>query len=211
MNDNNEKDIDVLLRAMEHPEEYSDGEIEDMMADSATREDYNLMVDAENAYRKDDFSDDEMDAEWNKIAAKRAKNHHRIILRIAASIIGFVMISGIVYATIAIGLHHNESQKTETVEQTIVKHANKTAAAKNDTAVTAKTETKEYRDATLETVISDMATYYNKEVSFANEKVKSIRIYIKWNQAETIDETIDKLNHFEKFTVSVENYKIIVR
>jgi hypothetical protein len=206
----NEKDMDALLHTMEHPEEYSDGQIEDMMSDEDNRETYNLMADAENAYRNDDLSDEDIDAEWNKIATRRMKIRHRNILRIAAAVIGFVMISGIIYATIAISQHHEGQQSTEALKSIEAKQT-KAETVSNDSTIAAKPEIKEYREAKLETVLGDMASYYGKEVSFANENTKSVRIYLKWNQAESLEAIIDKMNHFDKFTISVENDKIIVK
>lgn len=206
----NEKDMDALLHTMEHPEEYSDDQIEDLMSDPDNRDVYNLMTDAENAYRDDELSDEDIDAEWNKIATKKMKIRHRNILRIAAAAIGFVMISGIIYATMTIGLRHEDQRPTENVKEMETKQP-KAEAVSNNSTMDMEPEIKEYREAKLETVLDDMASYYGKEVSFANENMKSIRIYLKWNQAESLEDIIDKMNHFDKFTISVEKDKIIVQ
>lgn len=207
----NEKDMDHLLHAIEHPEEYSDGQIEEMMSDRDNRNTYNLMVDAENAYRKDDLSDESLNAEWHRILERKAKIHRRSLLRIVAAVIGFIMISGIVYATITIGIRHREEQKPQAVKQAIAQPTRNSKEIPTDTATIAKPEIKEYRDAKLETVVGEIAAYYNKKVSFVGEKQKTIRIFVKWNQAETLEETVDRLNHFEKFSIGVEDDKIVVR
>jgi uncharacterized protein YejL (UPF0352 family) len=195
---------------MEHPEEYSDEQIEKLMSDLDNEETYNLMVDAENVYREDDLSDEKIDGEWNKLTAKGVKSHHRSVFRIAASVIGLAMLSGIIYATIAICSHHGEN-RVPIAEGKTTASSSKQEAIQTDTTNISKPVIKEYRDAKLETVIGEMAAYYNKEVSFANDRVRSIRIYIKWNQSDSLRETIDKLNHFDKFTISMEDDKIIVQ
>lgn len=206
-----EKNMDELLRKVEHPKEYSDDQLEKLMADSDNREIYNLMVDAENVYRKDDeLSDEDIDNEWQKISAKGTIMRRRAFLYVAAAVLGFVLISGIAYAAIIIGSNRTAGNQTRVSEQTTEKTLN-IKTSRQDSTVQSKPEIKEYRDATLETVIGDIATYYNREVNYADKDVRSVRIYTKWNQAESLEATIEKLNHFEKFTISIEDNKIIVR
>ena len=213
----NENNWDALLHAVEHPEQYSEQELEALMADPENADAYNLMVDAENACRADDLSDEEIAAEWGKTNFKTTKRHHNRYWSKAAAIIGFIAFSGIVYAAITIGHHLSEGEAKEPVEQSQTaeqKLSAETVTVGNDTIITtaaAATDMKEYRDASLEAVVMDMAVYYGKEVTFADDDVKSIRIFFKWDRSESLEENIDKLNHFEKFGISIENDKIIVQ
>lgn len=212
----NENNWDALLHAVEHPEQYSEQELEALMADPENADAYNLMVDAENACRADDLSDEEIAAEWGKTNFKTTKRHHNRYWSKAAAIIGFIAFSGIVYAAITIGHHLNEDKAKEQVEQnqTIPMSSTEAVMTKSDSTITtadASPDMKEYRDASLEMVVMDMAAHYAKQVSFADDDVKSIRIFFKWDRSGSLEENIDKLNHFEKFDISIENDKIIVQ
>ena len=212
----NEKNWDALLHAVEHPEQYSEQELEALMAAPGNEDAYNLMVDAENVYRTDDLSDEEIAAEWAKLNVKTMKRSHNRIWRKVAAVIGLIAVSGIVYAAITIGHHLNEHKAKVPVEQNrnSPTPSSEVVTTESDTTITtadAAPDMKEYRDASLEVVVMDLATYYGKEVSFADDDAKSIRIFFKWNRSETLEENIDKLNHFEKFDISFENDKIIVQ
>ena len=212
-----EKNWDALLHAVEHPEQYSKQELDALMTDHDNADAYNLMVDAENAYRTDGLSDEEITAEWAKINFEATKRRHSRYWSKAAVVIGFIAFSGIVYAAITIGHHLNENNANDQVEQGQTaeqKFSTETITVEYDTIITTADtapEIKEYRDASLETVVMDMAAYYGKSVSFADDDAKSIRIFFKWDRSESLEENIDKLNHFEKFDISFENDKIIVQ
>ena len=212
----NENYCDALLHAVEHPEQYSEQELEVLMANPDNAYAYNLMVDADNAYHAVELSDEDITIEWARINFKTTKRHHSRYWSKAAAVIGFIAFSGIVYAAITIGHHLNDHKAKELIEQ---RQASPTPSSEVVTAESelssttddATPDVKEYRDASLETVVIDMAAYYNKDVSFVDDGVKTIRIFFKWDRSESLEENIDKLNHFEKFGISFENDKIIVQ
>ena len=95
----NEDKLTRVLHATEHPEEYTDEQLEELLRDEECAAYYRLMCDASTAFAEmHSESDEEVDAEWQRIA-DRHKN--RLILRkVAAVIIAVIVMSGISYAAV---------------------------------------------------------------------------------------------------------------
>ena len=67
-----------------------------------------------------------------------------------------------------------------------------------------------FEDAELGTILSEVATFYQCETVYKNEKVKHVRLYFTWNKSARIDEIVETFNKFERFHITRENQKLIV-
>ena len=101
---NNEQKMKRLLEMQEHPERYTEEEIRRLMADEECRQMYDQMVRATDA----------MFAEKHK--SHTLLKHPTVLYKIAASIIGLLMLSGIAYAAIHI-VSNSRSQQAEVRNQ----------------------------------------------------------------------------------------------
>ena len=66
-----------------------------------------------------------------------------------------------------------------------------------------------FEDAELQTILQQVGEYYQKKVVFSNDSTRHIRLYIKWNQAESANEMIERLNNFEKVNIKLDGNNII--
>ena len=91
----NEK-IERLLDMIEHPEHYTEEEMQKILADKETREYYDLIIKADDAYTK--RHDIDVDKALKEFETKHL--HHLSWSKIAAVFIGILLVSGVTYAAI---------------------------------------------------------------------------------------------------------------
>ena len=194
-NDHNKQ----LYRDMqEAPDKYSDQEIEAMM------DDLDQVPDADEAWQQ--FAQ-------QHISSVRPMHTWR---KVAAILIGILAISGITIAAVHIvhQSHHEECpvtqvEKAVTISQTLP----------TDTIV--KTEPVVFDNVTLDSIAKDIATYHHLDVDLQNERQRvgasagmqasQLRFYFVWNQDDSLQEVIEKLNMFEQVNLAVEDGKLMVR
>ena len=184
-NDHNKQ----LYRDMqEEPYKYSDQEIEAMM------DDLDQVPDVDEAWQQ--F------AQQHISSVRPMHTWHKV----AAILIGILAISGITIAAVHIvhQSHHEECpvtqvEKAVTISQTLP----------TDTIV--KTEPVVFDNVTLDSIAKDIATYHHLDMDLQNEQASQLRFYFVWNQEESLQEVIEKLNMFEQVNLAVEDGKLMVR
>lgn len=220
--------IDRILNALEHPENFSDADIEQMLADPETREVYNML--RKTADASEPVPDINLDEEWQRFEAKLSEQpEHRerkpFILRLlpsmasrnaAAVVLALVGTLAVVAATIGV-MHYFDSRKETTLtEQTTPQEQNIIAEAKaapSDTVPTEKTplpETIIFKGDNLETILADIAKYYGVSVKFRQDAAKSLQLYFEWDQALPLNEVVEQLNNFEQIDITLTDKVLTV-
>ena len=178
-----------LYRDMqEAPDKYSDQEIEAMM------DDLDQVPDADEAWQQ--FAQ-------QHISSVRLMHTWR---KVAAMIIGILTLSGIAFAAVHIvrQSHHEECPVTQVEKVVTISQALPT-----DTIV--KTEPVVFDNVTLDSIAKDIATYHHLDMDLQNEQASLLRFYFVWNQDDSLQEVIEKLNMFEQVNLAVEDGKLMVR
>ncbi len=207
--------IDQLLDAIDHPEKYSDTDIEAMMNDAEARELYHLMTKAKGRAYPRIVPD--VDKEWRDFSASNFSHRWNFgaFLRInsAAVIIGVIA----TLAAVAAGISFSLSEKSNnSVEQEYVAPEEKekeiyVAEASDSLAnPTTMPEIIIFKEENLGKILSEIARYYNAGVEFKNGDVEELRLHVKWDQNKTLEETIELLNNFEQINIKLTGNKIIV-
>ena len=191
-----------LYRDMqEAPDKYSDQEIEAMM------DDLDHVPDADEA--------------WQQFA-----QHHLPLVRpmhtwrkVAAILIGILTLSGITIASVHIVRQSQHEEQPAVVVEESQSGIIESQTLPADTIV--KTEPVVFDNVTLDSIAKDIATYHHLDVDLQNERQRvgasagmqasQLRFYFVWNQEESLQEVIEKLNMFEQVNLAVEDGKLIVR
>ena len=208
------ENIRQLLEMLDNPEAYTEQEIQDIInRDEDTRETYRMMVEAKRSSRQhqaDQYID--VDAAWQKFNEIHQSKQHRFgWMKIAASFIGVLLVSGIAFAAIQIVRYTR--QQTPTTEK-VINTSKPTNIIPTDTLITDTTTTPQsiiFDNITLEKMLSEIAKNYNKEVEFQNADACQLRFYFVWKQDDSLQEVVEKLNMFEHVNLTVEDNKLIVR
>ena len=201
-----------LLEMLDNPEAYTEQEIEDIINhDDDTREAYNLMVEAKRSSRrrKADAAVD-VDGAWQRLEQQlqpRLQNFRR--MKIAASFIGVLFVSGIAFAAIQLIRHTQQwSPKTEVV----VNDATPINVAPTDTLGndTLAMQPVVYDNIPLEKMLTEIAARYDVKVTFLSSEARELRFRFVWNPQQGIDQVVSDLNQFSRLKVTLKDDVITV-
>lgn len=133
--------------------------------------------------------------------------------RIAAVFIAALMLSGIALAAIHI-VRQQAADKTKTTAQEMPTTASHQSVVPADTVRTdtaSVSETVVFDNVSLDSIAKDIAAYHHLPIEIENDEARQLRFYYAWNQTDSLQEVVEKLNMFEHVTMVVENGKLIVR
>lgn len=214
--------IDLLLKAIADPEQFTPEQLEALLADPEMRRFYRLLSHTADAASEPSAID--VDAEWRRFAADNsaALRHSRFAswrrkfsLRAAASVI-IVFALAAVSAGIAISRHASPTHQTQTDSD--ITHHSVTAAAVNadqampDTIVggTPDAPVLVFENETLDAILARIASEHGAEVVFRSESPRLLRLYFQWHRGQELQRTVELLNGFDQINISLKNDTITV-
>ena len=207
------ENIRQLLEMLDTPDAYTEQEILDIIhRDEDTRETYRLMVAAKRSSRQRQADKPiDVDAAWQKLNQKvHPKQHSFGWMKIAASFIGVLLVSGVAFAAIQIVRYAQQhTPKTEEVINT-PKPANTTPSDTLPTDTTAVSQPIIYDNIPLEKMLSEIAAHYDAKVTFVNDEARGLRFRFVWNPQKGIGQVVSDLNQFERLTVTLKDDVITV-
>lgn len=207
------ENIRQLLEMLDNPDAYTEQEILDIIhRDEDTRETYRLMVAAKRSSRQRQADKPiDVDAAWQKLNQKvHPKQHSFGWMKIAASFIGVLLVSGIAFAAIQIVRYAQQhTPKTEEVINT-TKPAITTPSETLTTDTTAVSQPVIYDNIPLEKMLSEIAAHYDAKVTFVNDEARGLRFRFVWNPQKGIGQVVSDLNQFERLTVTLKDDVITV-
>ncbi len=215
--------IDRLLDALEHPENYSDAEVEQLLTDSEAREVYDLLRKTADASAP--FPEINLDEEWQRFEAKQPKRSS-IILRwlsfmasrnAAAVVIALVGTLAVVAATVGMTHYFNvnkeiaQTKQAEPQEQTAIANINVAPTDTIPAETTSLPETIVFKGENLERILAAMAGYYGATVKFNQDDAKSLQLYFEWDRSLPLNEIVEQLNNFEQIDITLTDKVLTVK
>lgn len=222
--------FEKILDIIDHQEKYSDEEIHEILQDEECRKLYQTMVEVDSALENPSPIIN-VDEEWEKFsqkhqlqeeatqnAAQEAASHPITSWRkLAASIAGFVLISGIAFAAIHTYIKRSQ-EPTQVIADThpeVVKSDSAKQVAAKDSLTHPKPEKpaihKTFENVAFEQMISEIASYYDLQVKFENNEDKTLRLYYEWNSHSSIENIVKELNQFENVNIELQQNELIVK
>ena len=208
-----DKKIQLLLDMQEHPEQFSEQALKTMLDDPEVCELMEATAQLKQAMLSDENNTNNVDAEWQRFAQTHLAEQkpERNWLKIAATFIGILMMSGIAFAAIHIIRHtSNVGEDSQSpIQETTIANPNKLPA---DTLKTDSIPPKvvRYDEATLEKILTDMADYYGLSLIWKSEDAKTLRLFYVWNRQLSASESTKQLNNFERFHLELNDSIITV-
>ena len=155
----------------------------------------------------------DVDKEWQRFKtrtqAKQSKQHKNKPMQWAATLAILAALSGISYAAIS----HFVSAKEDTNVTTTTVVDEKENAVKS-ASVEEKTDTirtaQNFNNVQLAEIMNQISKDFGVKVIFANEKARTIRLYLSWEADDTILEIINRINHFEKVHLTLSDETITI-
>ena len=208
------ENIRQLLEMLDNPEAYTEQEIQDIInRDEDTRETYRMMVEAKRSSRQRQADKPvDVDAAWQKFNQKvQPKQHSFGWMKIAASLIGVLLVSGIAFAAIQI-VRYTQQHTLKTEE--VINTPNPANVTPTDTLTSDTIATPQpiiYDNIPLEKMLPEIAAYYNVKVTFVNDEARQLRFRFVWNPQKGIEQVISNLNQFEHLIVTLKDNQITVK
>lgn len=231
--------FEKILDIIDHQEKYSDEEIREILQDEECRKLYQTMVEVDSAllqqnlntqasisHSPDDAlssnSSPNIDEEWEKFSQEHQLQEeatHPITSwrKLAASIAGFVLISGIAFAAIHTYIKRSQetTQITADTHPEVIKSDSAKQVAVKDSLTHPKPEKpaihKTFENVAFEQMISEIASYYDLQVKFENNEDKTLRLYYEWNSHSSIENIVKELNQFENVNIELQQNELIVK
>ena len=217
------KKADLLFEMLEHPEQYSEEQWHEILADDECRELYSMMAKTKGAFAAENadskITDELMESEWKRLSS--AHSHRATIVplwrKIAAAAAIVVAFFGITIAAVQTNFFgfvqsndkvENDTETTVQDERTEVALDEITVEQTADTIAPSKPQL--YDNVPLEQILNDLAVRYNVTVEYRNADSRSLRLYYEWQPEYTLDKVIEMLNNFESFSIHREGDKLIV-
>ena len=129
-----------------------------------------------------------------------------------------VALFGLSYAAVTTGFfglqkqdnEPKEVQKSETPQQLPAHEASSAIEVANDSTPAAAAEPRLYDNVPLEQMLAELSAYYQVDVEYRSDDVRSLRLYYEWEPDYSLDMVVDMLSHFESLSISREGNKLIV-
>ena len=208
------ENIRQLLEMLDNPDAYTEQEIQDIInRDEDTRETYRLMVAAKRSSRQRQADKPiDVDAAWQKLNQKvHPKQHSFGWMKIAASFVGVLLVSGIAFAAIW-SLTPGPSPKERVVKCSkttdSVNKSNHSPLFRRGAGGEASTVV--YDNIPLEKMLSEIAAHYDAKVTFVNDEARGLRFRFVWDPQKGIGQVVSDLNQFERLTVTLKDNVITV-
>ena len=222
--------FEKILDIIDHQEKYSDEEIREILQDEECRKLYQTMMEVDSALENPSPIIN-VDEEWEKFSqehqlqeeatqntAQEAASHPITSWRkLAASIAGFVLISGIAFAAIHTYIKRSQepTQVTADTHPEVINSDSAKQVAAKDSLAHPKPEKpaihKTFENVAFEQMISEIASYYDLQVKFENNEDKTLRLYYEWDSHLSIENIVKELNQFENVNIELQQNELIVK
>ena len=215
-NKSKEEKRQMFFNMQEHPERYTDEQVESLLADEDMKDFFHYMAMFRMAMKKGNPKKVNVDEVWKEFAdTQRLKvnetsgetfSNRR---KIAASIIGVIFLSGITFAAIHSGIFRFSSSKE--ANQAKMEHVSSTSNLNNTDSIKVCTSGKAdnldikpvvFDNAELGDVVSQLAAFYNVKVEFDNAESQHVRIFFNWDKTKTLEQNLEILNAFERIQIT---------
>ena len=218
----NQNKIELLLDIQEHPEKYSDEQLNSMLAeDEELAEMMEQLATTKRAMTKEEAEDEQldMDALWQEFEDEHelefdepeTKRVSMPLRKIAAMFIGVALTAGVAFAAIQIvrSVSKPAPEPTKIEAPAAPKAAQPDDEVPADTVVAVKPVV--FDNVELAQIMAQIAAHYKAEVEIENEDAGAYRLYFEWNSQETLEHVVERLNRFESINIELNNNKMKVK
>lgn len=215
-NKSKEEKRQMFFNMQEHPERYTDEQVESLLADEDMKDFFHYMAMFRMAMKKGNPKKVNVDEVWKEFAdTQRLKvnetsgetfSNRR---KIAASIISVIFLSGITFAAIHSGIFRfsssDEANQAKTEQVSSTSDLNKMDSIK--VSATEKADSLDLKPVVFDNtelgdVVSQLAAFYHVKVEFGKAESQHIRIFFNWDKTKTLKQNLEILNAFERIQIT---------
>lgn len=204
-----------VIDMTEHPEKYTDRELQELFKDPEIREIYNVLCDADSALRPEpELGDEDVEREWKRLSCQnRARKPILFFFGRRVAAVAAIAVTSVAALAIGVGLivgHHARKKGIEAPAQ-ISQEVSPVMAMVARNSTTTRTDTITvpipvvYENETLGKILSDISDHYGLKLDMSNKQAANLRLFFRWNPAGGPEEAVRQLNNFEKIKLTLKD------
>lgn len=153
------------------------------------------------------------------IDAGKSKGAYRNRVKIAASIVGIIFLSGVALAAIHNGWLGFPASDQTADNKAATEQLATTQALSNDSLRAATAESKDsldmkpvvFDDAELGTILAQLSGFYHVKVEYVDAGAQHIRLFFNWNKTKTLEQNLEILNAFDRIQIEYIDGTLLVK
>lgn len=208
----------MLFDMQEHPENYTDEQVERLLADDEVKDFLHGLAMARMAAKKATPQQVDVDKAWKEFAMAHGEAKPVGIgrMKIAASVAGFIFLAGVALAAVQSGWFGGAGTRQKdkaATEQVATMPTMKDSLKAVDSAPKDSADKKPvvFDNAELGTILTQMASFYHVQVAYHNTQAQHVRLFFNWNKAKTLEQNLEMLNAFDRIQLEYTEGVINVR
>ena len=187
------------IRMLLHPEQYTDEQLDQMLDETS-------------------IPVPDVEEEWQQFKAQRQhRRRQNPMMRWAAITVTVAALSGITYAAIQHFSKANDMKENAPAvasRQKEVKEMEQQEAEYNVAPIAVRNdsirEDQQFNNVELQQIMQQLSRDYEVKVVFKNEAKRTLRFYLKWEANDSIQDIINRINHFEKVHLTLSGETITI-
>ena len=205
----------MLFDIQEHPDKYTDEQMEHLLADEEVKEFLRDLAMARMAGKKATPKKVDVDKAWKEFSNGSYRNR----MKIAASIVGIIFLSGVALAAVQNGwLNFSTSDKVvdnKAMAEQIVP-SNPLANDSLKAMTVEPTDSLDMKPVVFDNdelgiILIQMADFYHVKVEYMNANTQHVRLFFNWNKTKTLKQNMELLNAFDRIQIEYVEGILIVK
>lgn len=197
--------LEILLDMTEHPDRYTEEQMQELLADEDVRKHYQMMVwlrESQDPPRSSLKEREKRPSPTSPLKGEAFSLPLRVVRmgRYAAAFVGAVVMAGLLFAAVRPFFNiSNEENPTASVTTPFPPRE-----GQGDGSAL------RFDNAPLDSILTVVAQHYGKVVLFRNEEVRTMRLIMTWQPTDSLSSLIGRLNLFEGLQLTLQADTLIV-
>lgn len=205
----------MLFDMQEHPDKYTDEQMEHLLADEEVKDFLHDLAMARMAGKKATPKKVDVDKAWKEFSNGSYRNR----MKIAASIVGIIFLSGVALAAVQNGWFKFSTSDKAVVNKVMTEQIVPSNTLANDSIKAMTVEPTDSLDmkpvvfdnAELGTILMQMADFYQVKVEYMNANTQHVRLFFNWNKTKTLEQNMELLNAFDRIQIEYADGTLMVK
>ena len=205
----------MLFDMQEHPEKYTDEQVEHLLADEEVKEFLRDLAMARMAGKKATPKKVDVDKAWKEFSNGSYRNR----MKIAASIVGIIFLSGVALAAVQNGWLNFSTLDKVVDNKAMTEQIVPSNTLANDSLKAMTVEPTDslnmnpvvFDNAELGTILMQMADFYHVKVEYMNANTQHVRLFFNWNKTKTLEQNLELLNAFDRIQIEYADGTLMVK
>ena len=205
----------MLFDMQEHPDKYTDEQIEHLLTDEEVKEFLRDLAMARMAGKKATPKMVDVDKAWKEFSNGSYRNR----MKIAASIVGIIFLSGVALAAVQNGWLNFSTLDKVVDNKAMTEQIVPSNTLANDSFKAMTVEPTDslnmnpvvFDNAELGTILMQMADFYHVKVEYMNANTQHVRLFFNWNKTKTLEQNMELLNAFDRIQIEYADGTLMVK